>query len=148
MLNDCRLFYRQFIAFTTYFELQSSTCWLSESFADLNLQNFVGCNGIGEPINFYLEFVWVMGGITIFLLYFYATFLRSAFFKLLSKWTIKKIFSFPNSLTVVMFLVVLQPLDIFFVFIMILLKFIDIRRLGKILHLSLFYAKCFISPSA
>lgn len=34
------------------------------------------CVGLGEPILFYLEVVWILSGLTAFLLYYYGSFLR------------------------------------------------------------------------
>lgn len=56
-------------------DIFSSECWMSTNKQSVD-SAFLDCNTIGDPIYFYLQAVWFMGGLTIFLLYFYATFLR------------------------------------------------------------------------
>lgn len=56
--------------------IRTVTCWnLIRENDDKNEIVFT-CDGYGEPIYFYIISAWYMGGLTIFLLYMYATYLR------------------------------------------------------------------------
>lgn len=41
----------------------------------------MSCEDLSEPFMFYLEYVWFMGGLTIFIVYMYGAFLRWTFWK-------------------------------------------------------------------
>lgn len=69
------------MAISKHFDLDifSSECWMSSAANNKNnvdVEFFECKKTIGEPIYFYLQAVWFMGGLTIFLIYSYAIFLR------------------------------------------------------------------------
>lgn len=49
------------------------SCWTDDS--NPLAEPVITCDGLGEPFHFYLEFVWMFGGFTVFLIYMYASFL-------------------------------------------------------------------------
>ncbi|XP_055844031.1 C-mannosyltransferase dpy-19 homolog [Episyrphus balteatus] len=51
----------------------SVSCWTDDS--NPLSEPVITCDGLGEPFHFYLEFVWMFGGFTVFLIYMYASFL-------------------------------------------------------------------------
>lgn len=64
--------YQQFMNITNHFGWKTSTCW---SVDRGDIEPIISCEGLGEPIYFYLEFVWYLSGMTIFLLYVYGSYL-------------------------------------------------------------------------
>lgn len=64
--------YQQFMNITNHFGWKTSTCW---SVDRGDIEPIISCEGLGEPIYFYLEFVWYLSGMTIFLLFVYGSYL-------------------------------------------------------------------------
>ncbi|GAB0092260.1 C-mannosyltransferase dpy-19 homolog [Sergentomyia squamirostris] len=64
--------YKQYKNVTMYTGITSKVCWTRGG--DVN------CEGMGEPINFYLEFIWWTSGMTIFFLYLFGTYLSNHVF--------------------------------------------------------------------
>lgn len=78
-----RYFYKQFISLTNYYNIPTISCWQVSEDDELVFRNYdydrqpnVICEGPGIPMFFYLEVVWYFGGLSIFTLYMFATFLR------------------------------------------------------------------------
>lgn len=59
-------------AFTENFPIFS--CWRSND-VRLPLEHR-HCDGVGQPMQFYLECVWLLGGVTVLVIYIYGTLLR------------------------------------------------------------------------
>ncbi|XP_004518866.1 C-mannosyltransferase dpy-19 homolog [Ceratitis capitata] len=63
-------------AFTEKFPILS--CWHS---SDISLPlEHRHCDGMGQPMQFYLEFVWLLGGLTVLVIYIYGTLLSENIF--------------------------------------------------------------------
>lgn len=84
-----RYLYKQFIYLTTYYNIPTISCWQTEQMDNENDDIIyrhqydyydhhvnVICEGPGLPMFFYLEVVWYLGGLSVFTLYMFATFLR------------------------------------------------------------------------
>lgn len=65
--------YHKFRSFSKSLGGSDISCWKDDS--HLLSEAVVNCAGLDEPFRFYLEFVWMFGGFTVFLIYMYATFL-------------------------------------------------------------------------
>lgn len=110
VIISCRYLYKQFVQLTIYYNIPTVSCWerplshevigtenrieIDENediFYRRNLyyyydrhQNIV-CDGPGLPVFFYLEITWYLSGLTLFILYVLATYLRYTQFKILFK---------------------------------------------------------------
>ena len=81
----CRYLYKQFIFLTNYYNIPTISCWTTSPSDEIvqyhhNEYDYhpnVVCEGPGIPMFFYLEVVWYLGGLSIFTLYMFSTFLRS-----------------------------------------------------------------------
>lgn len=97
-----RYLYKKFIQLTIYYNIPTVSCWErvaaneaqtldtnrieiddnDDVFYRHNLYYYydqhtnVVCDGPGLPIFFYLEVTWYLGGLTLFALYIFATYLR------------------------------------------------------------------------
>ncbi|XP_055911172.1 C-mannosyltransferase dpy-19 homolog [Eupeodes corollae] len=65
--------YHKFRSVSKSFGDSDVSCWSDDS--NLLSDQVINCDGFGEPFHFYLEFVWMFGGFTVFLIYMYASFL-------------------------------------------------------------------------
>lgn len=75
--------YRNFMLLSAYFNIPIINCFYVEPDENSKIDDakvFINCEGLGEPIFFYLAIVWSLSAITIFLLYMYAYFLHRSFF--------------------------------------------------------------------
>lgn len=75
--------YRNFMLLAAYFNIPTVNCYYVEPDVNSTIDDskvFVNCEGLGEPIFFYLAIIWSLSAITIFLLYMYGYFLHRSFF--------------------------------------------------------------------
>lgn len=70
--------YHIFKYYSSKFELPIVGCWSTGKSSDPNTD--IICDGVGEPFNFYLGFVWASGGLTVFFIYMYGSFLSENLF--------------------------------------------------------------------
>lgn len=68
------LLYKQFITITNTLGITVKECWQVER--GHGLDPVESCEGLGDETYFYLEAIWMCSGITVALLFIYATFLR------------------------------------------------------------------------
>ncbi|XP_055384848.1 C-mannosyltransferase dpy-19 homolog [Condylostylus longicornis] len=71
--------YHYFKSLSSKFGFPIISCWSNEKNLNGNNGDII-CDGIGEPFYFYLEFLWAMGGFTVFFLYMYGSFLSENIF--------------------------------------------------------------------
>lgn len=72
-------FYRNFIDLASALNIPTVNCYYVEPDADSAIDDpkvFINCEGLGEPIFFYLAVVWSLSAVTVFLLYMYGFFLH------------------------------------------------------------------------
>lgn len=75
--------YRNFMLLASYLNIPTVNCYYVEPDENSKVDDtkvFVNCEGLGEPIFFYLAITWSLSAITIFLLYMYGYFLHRSFF--------------------------------------------------------------------
>uniref|UniRef100_A0A1B0D8W4 C-mannosyltransferase dpy-19 n=1 Tax=Phlebotomus papatasi TaxID=29031 RepID=A0A1B0D8W4_PHLPP len=70
--------YKQYVNLTSYMGVSSRTCWTS--LRSHEMTSHMNCESLGEPIQFYLEFIWWTAGLTVFFLYLFGTYLSNHVF--------------------------------------------------------------------
>lgn len=71
--------YRNFIDLTTTLNIPTVNCYYVEPDEESKIDDpkvFINCEGLGEPIFFYLAIIWSLSAVTVFLLYMYGYFLH------------------------------------------------------------------------
>lgn len=69
--------YKKFKNITQEMGIKTVSCWAVDRGQD---EPVISCEGLGEPIYFYLQCVWYFSGLTVFLLYMFGTYLNRNFF--------------------------------------------------------------------
>lgn len=71
--------FRNFMTLSKSFNIPTVNCYYVEPDEDSKIDDakvFISCEGLGEPIFFYLAVVWSLSAISIFLIYLYGYFLH------------------------------------------------------------------------
>jgi hypothetical protein len=68
------LLFRTFLYLMDLFDLPTKQCWQIER--GQNLPPVTSCEGLGDPIYFYIEMVWICAGFTMGLVFIYGLVLR------------------------------------------------------------------------
>ncbi|XP_059616434.1 C-mannosyltransferase dpy-19 homolog [Phlebotomus argentipes] len=72
--------YKQYLNITAYMggAGSSKTCWTS--LRSHEMTPHMNCEGLEEPVHFYLEFIWWTAGLTVFFLYLFGTYMSNHVF--------------------------------------------------------------------
>lgn len=71
--------YRNFMLLANSLNIPTVNCYYVEPDEDSAIDDpkvFINCEGLGEPIFFYLAIIWSLSAVTVFLLYMYGYFLH------------------------------------------------------------------------
>lgn len=69
--------YHQFRYLSKQLHIPTVSCWTMDG---SDGEQIMTCDGVGDPFNFYMEFVWCFGGLTVFIIYMYSSFLSETSF--------------------------------------------------------------------
>ncbi|XP_063219260.1 protein C-mannosyl-transferase DPY19L1 isoform X2 [Bacillus rossius redtenbacheri] len=69
-------FYRLYMSVMEYMELPTKQCWRVER--GQNLLPVMSCEGLGDPMFFYVHIVWLMSGMTTMVMFAYGTFISES----------------------------------------------------------------------